>query len=173
MRYILAIYASILILIGYPGIANAESASLPGGISRDDRSIINLWLKEHPRYRIASDVDCKCEKYLSRARRDRNLGGADYHPYYVKGDLNGDRVSDQAIGVIEKLKDNEEYRVLIIDGRNHHRAYLSNLFLLGEVMYFGFPRKKPYHLLIGSQNTEGAVLIPLRNGKYKIQLPEG
>jgi hypothetical protein len=127
--------------------------------------MIRSWLAVHPEYRLAIDVDCRCDQHIRELRTGSDGWPAqkDFHPYFARGDFNHDRQEDIALGV-RAAGERGQFRVLILS--KSAKPYLSDPFLLGDAIFYGPPRAKPHLLLVGGFETEVGSLEPLRDGGY-------
>ncbi len=151
-------------------------ADLPPYIDLAARHAIAGWLTLHPGYRVLDDGDCNCDDDL-RDMRTQSDGVwkpiPAYHPYYLVGDLRGDGRGAVAVGLIRQGTE-KQFQVLIIDryratGSARRHAFLSRQFDLGEGLFFGPPRPKPYRLVVGAFASEGWVFVPARGGGYGLR----
>lgn len=138
------------------------------------QQITQSWLVEHPGSRIATEVDCgDCAEQINAIRK--GMGGAwkpapGYQPYYLVGDLNGDRHKDFAIVVVTPGKSAKRFILLVFNGpfeptKPHKPAFVSEpMDLAGQGLFFGPPRPKPYRLLVGGFESEGRLLLPKGKG---------
>jgi hypothetical protein len=95
----------------------------------------------------------------------------DYHPYRVSGDFNGDGIKDFAV-VLKNRKD-KSFALVIFNGplnyRNPTPAFIkSGLDMVHMGLFYGPPRPKPYHLILGPFESEGIELIP-KGRTYKME----
>ena len=158
---------------GSQAVPANNSTELPTYIDRNAASAITSWLVRNPDYHVLDDSDCKCNDDLMETRTQTHgvwVGNPEYHPYYVLGDFNGDGRLDVAIGV-GKRGLSGKFSVLIIDNYEAQHApigggFLSRPFDIGEALFFGPPRPKPYSLLVGHFDSEGWEFIPKRGGQY-------
>lgn len=87
----------------------------------------------------------------------------DYHPYIATGDFNGDGIRDFAVAVIDKST--RKFTVLVFNGPFDHPSVAPsfidpNIDLQGRGFFYGSPRPKPYRLVVGRFEAEGALLQP-------------
>ena len=94
-----------------------------------------------------------------------------YHPYYVRGDFNGDGAPDIAVGVT-KQSTPREFSAVILDGIGSSKAYVSGAMPLGLGLFFGPPRSAPYRLLVGQFESEGCIFVPKATGSYDVNCSE-
>jgi uncharacterized protein len=138
-----------------------------------DRATVSQWLQSHPEYRLAVDEDCACADDIGRVRAGAGDGwppNPSYHAFYVTGDFANDGAVDVAAGVI-KFANPKELQILILHGENargeHRQDFLSESFpLKGNALFFGAPRPKPWVLLVGGFESEGAMFEPTSTGYH-------
>lgn len=164
----------LLLLVAGAGVS-AQKAEMPEYISVvEHRAVLQKWLREEPGLRLATDADCgECENEIANQRR---LSGADYHPYYVVGDFNGDGKQDFAVAAIELEADaegkaNQRFVVAVFNAPFSRRKVepafdKDELVLRDGGLFFGPPRQKPYRLFIGVFGSDqGLTLVP-KGKKY-------
>lgn len=163
----------LLVLIMVIGI-KAQQAEVPDYFSAEHRTILQKWLAKNPKFMVATDKNCgQCAEEIANQRR---LSGADYHPYYVVGDFNGDGKKDFAVALTELEADDEgraeqKFMVLVFNAPLSRRTAIpafkkDDLILRDGGLFFGPPRPRPYRLFIGLfGNDQGLTLIP-RGRKY-------
>jgi hypothetical protein len=147
------------------------ATNVPKYISGEHSRVVTGWLKEQPQARVAEDADCRCDEDLKRKRTESNGAWSaepNYHPYYVSGDFNRDGIADFAIGIIDRTVP-DAFRVVIFDGPFKKSTSVRPTFVsqprpLGEAMFYGPPRPKPYFLVVGAFEAEGLVLQLTSNG---------
>ena len=147
------IRSATLILLALSCNAIAADA-LPVYISLEHRATLQHWLGSHTEFRLALETDCGCENNIEKIRKGQ--GGPwqaqpNYHPFYVSGDFNSDGKEDFAVIL---LKGTERYAA-VFNGGEKEPAYLSSK--NAAPLFFGPPRPKPYHLIMGSFSSEGAI----------------
>ena len=164
MRCLGIVAVAIELALGSSAVGGANVA-IPDYVPKKYAHVISVWLTNHPTYRVATDADCGCEEDLKRVRTV-SMGAwkarPNYHPYYVVGDFDRDGVPDIAVGVIDQTAPGV-FRVAIFNGpfskhATSEAAFLSAPRRLGQGMFFGAPRPKPYMLVVGAFESEGAVL---------------
>jgi hypothetical protein len=164
----------LLLLITGCGVASAQQGELPSYLNPQHRAIVQRWLREDPKLQLATDRDCgQCDTEIANQRR---LSGADYHPYYVVGDFNGDGKKDFAVAAIELEADeegraNQKFVVAVFNAPfSRRRAEPSfekeGLNLRDGGLFYGPPKTSAGRLFIGLfTNDTGLTLIP-RGRKY-------
>jgi hypothetical protein len=131
--------------------------------------VLKKWLARHPDYRLASEADCNCPEDIEQMRR--GYGGVwvpvpDYHPYRAVGDFNSDGNLDFAVVLVKKTNKEKPFALVIFNGPfrsdcNADAAFIErNLDLKYSGLFFGPPRPKPYRLVVGRFESEGALLEP-------------
>jgi hypothetical protein len=101
----------------------------------------------------------------------------DYHPYVISGDFNNDGQADFAVVLIDTKqgKLTGRYAVVIFNGPVRDADQRPAFFKAGlDLKYHGFfygpPRKKPYRLILGRFEAEGATFVP-EGATYKMVGP--
>jgi len=163
LTFVVAAVTAVL----HPGAA-VSSDALPSYVAPRHAGAILSWLQRHPEYRIALDADCSCADDIASIRSGDGWPPApDYHPYYVVGDFRGDGAEDVAVGVISRQRAGK-FRVLIIHGHSPGgqvvTVFLSKDRQLGEGLFYGPPRPKPWRLIVGAFASEGAAFEPTASG---------
>jgi FG-GAP repeat len=146
-------------------------------LNSKQRAVVEFWLKHHPDYRLATDADCNCADNIQVIRR--GSGGLwkpvpDYHPYVVSGDFNGDGKTDIAVTVVSRST--HKYGLLMFNGPFDSQDVAPAFFdkdsgLAGDPLFYGPPRPKPYRLVIGPFESEGAIVEP-HGSTYGYSRPE-
>jgi len=161
-------------IVGIVGVVVAnvvQAQGVPDFIARDHARIVAAWLAPQPQLRVATDRDCDCDEDLRRVRTESSgVWEADprFQPYYVVGDFNGDEAKDFAVGVVDR-RSARSFRVVVFNGpftknTGIEPAFVSELLPQGQALFFGPPRPEPHRLVIGSFESEGAVLTPRLTG---------
>jgi hypothetical protein len=170
---------STLVLILMSATLTATAANpVPTYVAARHRAALSAWLIHHPAYRLAVDSDCSCQDDIARTRAGSPPDWPslpDYHPYYIVGDFRGDGAEDVAVGVVP-VKYPKKFRVLILHGvpstGDAGKTFLSALRdLLGQGLFYGAPRPKPWRLGVGAFESEGAVFEPTADG-YRLSEDE-
>jgi hypothetical protein len=156
----------LTLLLSMSFICQASVPDTPEYVTASDQSTLTAWLASHPEYSIASDRNCNCETDIQSIRK--GSGGVwkpnpRYHPYYVRGDFNGDKKTDFAV-ILINTKENGKRYLAIFNGP--YKAGSNPVYLSPEegALFYGPPRPKPYRLIVGDFGTEGASLEPKGNG---------
>jgi hypothetical protein len=139
-------------------------------LSSEQLAFLTEWLNRHPSWTLATDADSSCPENITSIRKGQNFETwpaiADFHPYQVVGDLNGDDHVDFAV----VLKNQTEFALAVFNGPvtagedAAFREPIKNMTCAG--LFFGPPRSKPHRLVVGPFESEGRVLIPAGTG-YK------
>jgi hypothetical protein len=147
-------------------------------LTRQEQKIMDVWLSQHPKYRLATDADCECSDDIQQMKT--GYGGKwkpypDYHPYVVTGDFNSDGVGDFAAVVIDRSKTAKNFTLLIFNGPFGSKppvpAYFeSGLDLRGQGMSFGPPRPKPYRIVVGPFESDNTWILVPKGRTYKVQV---
>jgi hypothetical protein len=145
-------------------------------LSTAQKEVVSAWLHEHPGYRLANDKDCSCDEDLQTLRKT-GYGGrwkpvADYHPYAVSGDFNGDGQVDLAVAVI-RTNAAHKFTILVFNGPIKSIGAPPSFIdadsnLTGSGFFYGPPRPRPYRLVVGAFESEGYVLVP-KGRTYRLQ----
>src|SRR4051794_29253948 len=95
----------LFVVLIFTGGARPPMKKLPSFINAPHQKNFQKRVKREADFRLMTDEDCgQCADNLANQRR---LSGADYHPYYVVGDFNGDGKEDFAVALIEIEADAE------------------------------------------------------------------
>jgi hypothetical protein len=174
----LTVYVTALCGMAVSSAHSQSGPNLPEYFHRASEQAVSQWLKEHPKYRVLSDDDCRCDGDLAEIRAGSDgdwKGDPAYHPYYMVGDFDGDGRNDLALGV-SRVGDDGRYQVLIVDDFEHLRVwkttFLSQPFEKRMMLFFGAPRPKPYRLVIGAYASEGATFEPSMPAQYRLDWSE-
>ena len=160
-----------LAFLSFAAITGSADDLIPGFIRAEHAEVLKRWLSRNISYRVATDEDCHCDTDLVETRT-RTVGAwkakPQYHPYYTTGDFNWDGISDFAVGVVIGKKP-DTFRIAIFHGpfgprHSSEPAFVSQPLRLGQGMDYGPPRPKPYMLLVGPFESEGALLRPTPKG---------
>ena|ERR1700722_7426699 len=148
----------------------AFDKSLPEYIPSKYGHSVSAWLNQRPGFRVATDADCSCRDDIAHVRAGNPPewpAVPDYHPFYIVGDFRSDGTEDMAIGVIAQQHP-EKFRVLIIHGvpikRHTAKTFLGEELDLRQGLFYGFPRPKPWRLLVGPFESEGVTFEPTHDG---------
>jgi len=163
---------SFIVGITIGGVSGAAlSADVPKYLPKEHARVAKAWLNEHAGLRIATDADCGCDDDLKRERTQSSgawKAKPSYHPYYVAGDFNQDGTADFAIGVLDSGAPGS-FRVVVFNGPfgngvSPQPAFVSEPRGLGQGMFFGPPRLRPFMLVVGAFESHGASLVPTAKG---------
>jgi hypothetical protein len=151
------------------------ASEVPRYLPAEHAQILRTWLNDQLQSRAAEDADCRCEDDLKRMRTESGgvwMANPGFHPYYVSGDFNRDGELDFAVGIVEGSSA-ATFRVAIFNGpfkskASPRPAFLSGPIPLGEALFFGAPRPKPYALVVGAFGSEGAIVKSTASG-YALQ----
>jgi hypothetical protein len=144
----------------------SQSAWCGHTLQPGENTILAVWLTNHPAYRVAYDEDCKCSADIQCVKAGSGgiwKGLPDYHPYVATGDFNGDGLQDFAVVVLNSSTG--DFALLVFNGPFNKKSAAPALFhprldLKGSGLFYGPPRPKPYRLVMGPFESEGAVLTP-------------
>jgi hypothetical protein len=151
--------------------------------------VLRMWLKTHPDLRPAQMGDCEdvtidssgkehkesCQRLLNDLRATSKNPNAS--PFYVKGDFNGDGSEDFAVVLTKTSSAKSGARpatVAVFNGPFPKGAPVDPAFLLTRksvsetFLFYGFPRKKPWRLVISLPESEGHAVL-WQNGKYVLR----
>jgi len=129
--------------------------------------VLATWLSTHPKLRAATNADCACDDEIEAMRH--GFGGKwapvkDYQPYVATGDFNGDGIPDFAVVVLNESQPTEGAFLLVFNGPLESKPQSPAVVLHGldrrQALFFGPPRPRPYRLVLGPFESEGAVLEP-------------
>jgi hypothetical protein len=96
------------------------------------------------------------------------------NPFYTKGDFNGDGKEDFAVVLTDAHQSKtgaKSATVVVFNGPFQSAGAVEAVFSLSgrsvseSFLGYGPPRGKPWHLIIGSPESEGRALV-WRNGRY-------
>ena len=166
---------AVLVLIS--SLAIVPSASAGHTLTSQQQKVLASWLTTHRELRVATDADCKCDEDIEQMKKGAGgkwLPVPDYHPYVATGDFNGDGITDFAVVLIDNSKSVKHFELVVFNGPFRRQAKSPAFIqsgLEGDALFFGPPRPKPYRLVIGPFESEGAVLIP-HDQTYKLQADE-
>jgi hypothetical protein len=100
------VLALFLMLSALPIIAFAES--LPTYIQESQVNTLRAWLSANDQYRLAIDSDCECSDDIDELRRGDGAAWSpqpNFHPYYAKGDFDGDGFEDVAVVAVPRIQE--------------------------------------------------------------------
>jgi hypothetical protein len=145
--------------------AAVAAAEVPSYVLPAHASALGPWMSSHSHLRVATDEDCQCAEEVEDLRRGTGgkwAANPGFHPYYAAGDFNGDGHQDFAVVLVDKANPKSR-RVVVFNGpfstqRSKGPAYVSSKYV--GALFFGPPRPKPWRLVIGPFETEGAILEP-------------
>jgi hypothetical protein len=161
--HVLAHFRVILIsavLLGATSLAVAASPTA---------QVLSDYLASHPQLRLATTADCgDCASAIENIRRGSPPNWPPvpgYEPYLVAADLNGDGRPDVAAVLIDTAASTNPFTLIIFNGpfragRIAPSFIQRGLDLRGSGLFFGPPRPKPYRLVMGEFESEGAILEP-------------
>jgi hypothetical protein len=157
----------ILLTAAFAFAAIAVRAASPGS------QVLNAYLSEHPQLRRATVSDCgACSDDIEKVRRGDPPNWPavpNYEPYEISADLNGDGEPDAAVVLFDTAKASNPFTLVIFNGpfranRIAPSFIQRNLDLRGGGLFFGPPRPKPYRLVVGAFESEGAIIEPTGQG---------
>ena len=144
-------------------------ATSPSVAASSTPQVLSVYLTNHPQLRMATGADCgDCASDVESIR----LGSPPnwpavpgYEPYLMSADLNGDGRPDFAAVLIDTTKTTKSFVLVIFNGpfragRIAPSFIQRGLDLRGGGLFFGPPRPKPYRLVVGEFESEGAILEP-------------
>jgi hypothetical protein len=146
-------------------------------LSAEQRKVLGMWLGQHGTYRIARDADCRCADSIQYMKDSYGAGVkalADFHPYVVTGDFNGDGEEDFAVAVVDRSKKTRSSAVLVFNGPLGpdtvlHPFIMTGLDLDHQALFFGPPASKPYRLSIGYFESDYFVEILPKGKTYRLK----
>ncbi|HWK31361.1 MAG TPA: hypothetical protein VNR20_04665 [Terriglobales bacterium] len=161
------------------GLLLAPSYAFGGHtLTQREQSALSAWVSANPTFRAAIAEDCDCKEDIAQLRRESDgkwKAIPDYQPYVATGDFNGDSHRDFAVVVIHTSEHAERrFSLLVFNGpfgRSEPTPAFkrSGLDLRHQGLFFGAPRPRPYRLVVGPFESEGALLIP--RGKSYVWKP--
>lgn len=154
----------MLPLIALAALTMAPSPGLPDYISGAPRNVLAAWLEKHPDFRLLTDDDCACDDDLADIRAKNR----DYHPYFAVGDFDGNTMKDFAVVVAARSTGTRHVQIFSAT-RQGGLSYLSPKVGNGSMLFFGVPRPRPYRLVVGAYESEGAIFVPRGDGRYRMQ----
>lgn len=165
--------------------SNARHLHLSGVHDR----LLRKWLSTHADLRPAGMEDCVDRRLDSAGKEHRDscerlvqelrtwTKDAETDPWYAKGDFNGDGAEDFAVVLTAThLKKGAPKSATVVvfngpfrAGGSVKPAFLQTRRSVSETFLgFGPPRPKPWHLIIGLPESEGAALV-WRDGRYVLR----
>ena len=163
--------AILVILVTCPGATVAAGHTL----TPTQKRVLVTWFKENAGYRRATLADCGCAADVQNVRTGYGgewKGVPDYHPYVATGDFDSDGDEDFAVVVVHR---SGAWKLLIFNAPFQEAAspaYVDTGLDFGRLaLFYGPPRPKPYRLVIGPFESEGAVVVP-KNGTYVLDWGE-
>jgi len=138
---------------------------------------LDIWLGQHETYRIARDADCRCADSIWTMKTTYGVGVkvlADFHPYVVTGDFNGDGVEDFAVAVVDRSRKTRNSAVVVFNGplgsdTALHPFVVPGIDLAHQSLFFGPPASKPYRLSIGYFKSDYIVEILPKGNSYRLK----
>lgn len=94
------------------GGAEAQQAVTASHLQPAHREAVEQWLVQKPNLRLALDGDYAYKSDLAAER----AGFADYHPYYLVADFNGDKKDDFAIVLVNTQKRAAKFAIAVFNG---------------------------------------------------------
>jgi len=143
----------------------------PHELNTEQREVLDEWLKKRNSLRLAEVGDCDCDEGIQEMRNGQAVGVPvpDYTPYCAVGDFNGDDNVDFAVALVDinkKKNGISNYFVLVVFngpfiGKDKSPAFVErDIDLTSQGIFFGFPYRKPYRLIVGPFSSEGSLLMP-------------
>jgi hypothetical protein len=131
---------------------------------------VDRYLQSHPTLRRATTNDCgDCADDVARLRAGDPPewpAVADYDPYLLQADFNGDGQLDVAVVLIDTMRAKNAFVLAIFNGplrlNDGRPNFLKRgLDLRGGGLFYGPPRPRPYRLVVGKFESEGAIVEPV------------
>ena len=108
MRFILV----ALLVCAMCGGAEAQENGFASHLQPAHREAVEQWLAQRPNLRLAVDGDYVDKSFLAAER----ASFADYHPYYLVADFNGDKKDDFAIVLVNTQKRTKKFAIVVFNG---------------------------------------------------------
>lgn len=187
---------AVVMVIGWPWAFAAQgnrfqqnNRTEPLQLSARHDQYLQRWLATHPNLRAAHIEDCEdrwtdsagkehvesCQRLIEELRAwSRNSA---VNPFYAKGDFNGDGEEDFAVVLTDRRPSKARVKsatVVVFNGPFQATGAVEPAFsMVGRFVSktflgYGPPRPKPWHLIIGSPESEGRALV-WRNGAYVLR----
>jgi hypothetical protein len=95
----------------------------------------------------------------------------DYDPYFARGDFNGDGSDDFAVCLVDERATPKRFALAVFNGpfpaQGQEPAFFEDqLDLVGEGLFFGPPRPRPYRLVIGPFESDAGGLLEPKGNTY-------
>ena len=130
-------------------------------------AVLSAWLRTTPRFRLATEADCKNKSGLAATRAEY---GASYHPYYAVGDFNSDHKEDFAVALIDRNKRTKKFAIAIFNGPFSNRGG-TPAFLLPDTDLSdgGLIKRSGSPLIAGVFQSDDCVLLQPRGRTYAVR----
>jgi hypothetical protein len=144
-------------------------------LTQREQAVLHAWLAHHKNFRLANDADCDCQDDIEgmRSGNETSPPVMDYHPYSVSGDFRDNGTLDFAVAVIDRTSIKGRFTLLVFDGpfRNVKTAPAfveRRLDLKYKGLFYGPPRPKPYHLVIGPFESDNTCILDADDSTYRL-----
>src|SRR3990167_500270 len=148
------IHHVVLLISAALAACGKVSPIAPDYIDGKHAKVLGEWLASQSGVRVAVDEDCGCNESLALMR---DGGEPNYHPYYRRGDFNGDGQEDLAAIL---LGPSGERRLAVFNGPFAVGTGPAFLGVAHGALFLNSSNPGPSRLLVGEFHSAGAVLKP-------------
>ena len=149
--------------------ATAQPQDFASLMRPQHRAIVRRWLRREKGLRPATEIDVANKEDL---RRQREIGGKDYHPFYAVGDFNGDQREDFAIILVTgrgRYQHINAFAVAVFNGpfrqgRKISPSFLEEGFDNSDWLFY----KSGGNLLVGPPESDNCFILQPRGRRYVI-----
>jgi len=135
-------------------------------MQKEHAEALKTWLKTKPNLRPATEADCTNKSGLKLQRE----GEADYQPYYLARDFNGDEKTDFAVALVDTKKRGRTNFALVIFNQSKsgyaQAHYQTNLDLRESGFYVW--SDSPHYLAVGEFQTDNCGYFKWTGKKYEV-----
>lgn len=144
-------------------------------LTQREKAVLHAWLTRHKSFRLATNGDCDCQDDIEGMKSGSDTWPPirDYQPYVVSGDFRGNGIIDFAVAVIDHSSAKDGFTLLVFDGPfrsvNTDPVFVERgLDLKYKGFFYGPPRPKPYHLVIGPFESDNTCILDPQGSKYRL-----